>query len=60
MDSKIRSHRSYFADDPARHRGSDPRVDHPGTSLIVILLLSLGFWAAIWGAIAALASAVLR
>jgi hypothetical protein len=30
-----------------------------GASLIVVLLLSLGLWAAIWGAVASLASAVL-
>jgi len=37
-------------------------VDVPlntGASLIVILLLSLGLWAAIWGAVASLASVVL-
>jgi hypothetical protein len=32
---------------------------NPGASLIVIVLLSLGLWAAIWGAVASLASAVL-
>jgi hypothetical protein len=30
-----------------------------GASLIVVLLLSLGLWAAIWGAVASLASVVL-
>jgi hypothetical protein len=58
VDSEIRSYRAYSADDQLRHRGPDPGLD--GTSLIVILLLSLGLWAAIWGGVAALASAVLR
>ena len=31
-----------------------------GASLIVILLLSLGLWAAIWGIVASLASVVLK
>jgi hypothetical protein len=59
VDSNIRSRRAYSADDQLRHRGPDPRLDR-GTSLIVILLLSLGLWAGIWAAVASLASVVSR
>jgi hypothetical protein len=59
VDSKLRLHRAYSADDQLRQRSPDPRLDH-GASVIVILLLSLGLSAAIWGAIAALALAVPR
>jgi hypothetical protein len=38
-------------------RASDHRPDAP-TYLIVTVLLSLGIWAAIWGAVASLFSAV--
>jgi hypothetical protein len=62
-DSTIRAHRAYSPDDRVRTRplskhDHDPRVDR-GTSLIVILLLSLGIWAAIWAAVDLLAPAAL-
>ena len=63
-DSKIRAFRAYPPDDRLRTRtlrkhDHDPRLDR-GTSLIVILLLSLGLWAVIWTVIGSLSSAVFR
>ena len=48
MDSKIRSHSGVWG------LPAEPLDDSPdtGASLIVILLLSLGLWAIIWGAVA--------
>ena len=62
MDSKIRSHSAYSANDwkvpaqPFEERASR----YTGASLIVTLLLSLGLWAAIWGAVTSLFSVALR
>jgi hypothetical protein len=44
------------AERPLGKRASDPRPDAPAY-LIVTVLLSLGIWAAIWGAVASLFSA---
>ena len=44
---------------PLGKRAVYPRLD-ARTSLIVVLLLSLGLWAAIWGVVTSFASAVLR
>jgi hypothetical protein len=62
VDSKIRSQGAYSVGDwsgaaqpfekPAPYDGPDI-----GASLIATLLLSLGFWAAIWAAVAYVASA---
>jgi hypothetical protein len=65
VDSKIRSHGAYSVDDlrlRAEPSESLAPYDWPdtGASLILISLLSLGLWAATWGAVAALASTVLR
>lgn len=64
MDGKIRSHSAYSLDrrlpaEPFEKRAPYDRPD-TGAYLIVISLLSLGFWAAIWAAVASLASALLR
>jgi hypothetical protein len=61
VDSNIRSQGAYSVND----RGPPPRLvekralyDRPdtGTDLIMTLLLSLGLWAGIWGAITLLVS----
>ena len=64
MDNKIRSHSAYSANDwrpPTRSFEKRALHSRPemGASLVMTLLLSLGLWAAIWGAVTA-ASAVLR
>jgi hypothetical protein len=63
VDSKIRSHDVYSSNDwglpaqPFEKPAPYHRLD-TGASLIATLLLSLGLWAAIWGA-TSLAAAVL-
>ena len=64
VESKIRSDGAYFANDrrlPAAPFEKISRYDQPdtGVCLVLISLLSLGFWAAIWGAVASLFSAAL-
>jgi hypothetical protein len=61
VDRKIVLHAAYSVDDrwwpaqPFGKRASDDRLD-TGVSLIVVSLLSLGLWAAIWGTVASLAA----
>ena len=64
MDSKIRFESLYSINEergPAEPFKKSALYGRPelGASLIMTLLLSLGLWAAIWGALASLASAVL-
>ena len=64
METKIRSHGAHFANNcrqrvrPFREITPDDQLN-AGPRLVLILLLSLGLWAAIWGAVAALFSATL-
>ena len=60
MDSKIRSHSAYSANDwrlPVRTSEKQVSRNRPttGTTLIVTLLLSLALWAGIWATVASLA-----
>jgi len=62
--SKIVLHDAHSVDDrwlPAQSFGKRAPHDRLGTgaALIVVSFLSLGFWAAIWGAVASLFSAAL-
>jgi hypothetical protein len=57
VDSKIRSHSGAWG------RTAEPFEEHTpydwpdtGTSLTLILIVSLGFWAAIWGTVGSLAA----
>ena len=63
VDSKIRSHGEYsngaLSAEPDERVAPYDRTD-TGAYLIVILLLSLGLWAAIWGAVASLSAIALR
>ena len=64
MASEIRSLGAYFANDwrlPAAPFGKISPYDKgdTGVCLALITLLSLGLWAAIWGAVASLFSATL-
>jgi hypothetical protein len=64
VDSKIRSQSAYSANDwtlPAQPVEKHALYSRPdiGAPLVMTLLLSLGLWAAIWGVVASLASAVL-
>ena len=63
MDSKILSQGAYFVNDhgpPTRPVEKRALYDRPdtGTALIVTLLLSLGLWATIWGAVTSLLPAL--
>ena len=64
-DSKIRLQRAYSVNEgrgPAQPFKKSALYGRPelGASLIMTLLLSLGLWAAIWGAVYSLTSTVLR
>jgi hypothetical protein len=62
LTSNIRSHVGYFDWTPPAQPFEKPAPYHrpdTGATLIAVPLLSLGLWAAIWGAVAALFSAVL-
>jgi hypothetical protein len=62
MDGKVLSPGAYSVNDrtlpaqPFEERASDHRLD-TGAYLIVTVLLSLGIWATIWGAVTSLISA---
>ena len=64
VESKIRSRGGYLINDwrlwakPFQGISSDDRPD-TGAYLVLISLLSLGLWAAIWGVVASLFSATL-
>jgi hypothetical protein len=61
-ERQTRRRRRHIIAGPSRSARLARTADLPlntGASLIVILLLSLGLWAAIWGAVASLASVVL-
>jgi len=64
VESNIRSYGAYFANDwrlPAApfEKISSHNQPDTGVCLVLISLLSLGLWAAIWGAVASLFSATL-
>jgi hypothetical protein len=64
VDSKIRSRSANFVNDWRLWAEEFEKIgpyDRPttGPCLVLISLLSLGFWAAIWGAVASLFSAAL-
>jgi hypothetical protein len=60
LDSKVLLRDAYSGDDQssARPHGERARLS-TGASLTLVLLTSLGLWAAIWGAVKTLAWAVL-
>ena len=55
LDSRVLLEGAYFADDRPWLRAPVPRLVRV-PPLIAVLLLSLGLWAAIWGAVASLAA----
>jgi hypothetical protein len=62
VDSKVLLKSAYSADQRSAVRWAGDRTSHywsDSASLAAVLLLSLGVWAAIWQAVAALASALL-
>jgi hypothetical protein len=62
VDSKVLLKGAYSADQRSAVRWIGDRAPHhwsDGASLTIVLLLSLGFWAAIWQAMGLLAWAVL-
>jgi hypothetical protein len=62
VDSKILLKAAYFADQRSVVRSIGDRIPHQwsdGASLTIVLLLSLGVWAAIWEAVASVAYAFL-
>jgi len=63
VDSNVVLKTTYFADDRPAVRWIEERTPNhwsDGVSLTVVLLMSLGLWAASWEVIASLASALLR
>jgi hypothetical protein len=63
VDGKVLLEGAYSADQRSAVRWIGDRTRSQwsdGASLTIVLLLSLGFWAAIWGAITSLASVALR
>ena len=63
VDSKVLLEGAYSADQRSAVRWIGDRTRSQwsdGASLTIVLLLSLGFWAATWEAVAWLASAFLR
>ena len=63
MDSDVFLKTAYFADDRRAVRWIEERTPNQwsdGVSLSVVLLMSLGLWAAAWEVIAALTSTLLR
>jgi hypothetical protein len=63
VDSNVFLKTAYFADDRPAVRWIDEQTPDQwsgGVSLTVVLLLSLGLWAASWDVIASLAPALLR
>jgi hypothetical protein len=61
VDGKVLLEAAYSADQPSAVRWIGDRTRSQwsdGASLTIVLLLSLGFWAAIWEAVGWLASAV--
>jgi len=57
MDASVASKPASLSERPTETETEPPRLSR-GASLILILALSLGLWAAIWVAVAALASLV--
>jgi len=63
LDSNVFSKAGYFADDRRGARWIEEQTPiqwSGGASLTVVLLVSLGLWAAAWEVIASLASTLLR
>ncbi len=63
VERQVRRSRRGIIAGPSRSDRSESVIAaplNPGTSLIVIILLSVGLWAAIWEAAVSLVTAVLR